>query len=88
MPKILVIDDEEMILRLIKNILLQDNHTVITCNNFNNIDENSLKDFDMILQRVNMIYVNFLYAIKDRYFQENRFMKLFLVMMVTVMTIL
>ena len=54
MPKILVIDDEEMILRLIKNILLQDNHTVITCNNFNNIDENSLKDFDMILLDIMM----------------------------------
>ncbi len=54
MSKILVIDDDEMIVRLIKNILVQDGHTVTTYLTFENVDETSLKEFDMILLDIMM----------------------------------
>ncbi|REG11542.1 response regulator transcription factor [Pelolinea submarina] len=49
MAKILVVDDEEKILKLIKNILSQDGHEVTSCLNFNDVDENALLWFDMII---------------------------------------
>ncbi|KNY26403.1 response regulator transcription factor [Pseudobacteroides cellulosolvens] len=54
MAKILVVDDEERILKLIRNILLQDGHTVTSCLSFDEVDEDSLQWFNMILLDVMM----------------------------------
>jgi DNA-binding response OmpR family regulator len=54
MARILVVDDEERILRLIKNILIQDKHTVTTQLNFDEVKEEKLAGFDMILLDVMM----------------------------------
>jgi len=52
--KILVIDDEPDILVLIKNILLKDNHDVVTKNSALGIEINEYKNFDIILLDVMM----------------------------------
>lgn len=54
MAKILVIDDEPDILVLIKNILLKDNHDVVTKNSALGIEINEYKNFDIILLDVMM----------------------------------
>lgn len=54
MAKILVVDDEEKILNLVRNILLQSGHTVTTCLGFELVDEDKLPHFDMILLDVMM----------------------------------
>ncbi len=54
MAKILALDDEEKILKLIKNILLLDGHTITLCLNYDEIDENKLPDYDLILLDVMM----------------------------------
>lgn len=54
MVKILAIDDELDILVLIKNSLIKDNHIVVTENLVDNIDLNSLSDYDMILLDIMM----------------------------------
>lgn len=54
MAKILVIDDEERILKLIRNILVQEKHTVTSCLSFAEIDEEKLRSFDLILLDVMM----------------------------------
>lgn len=54
MAKILVVDDEEKILKLIKNILNQDGHVVTSCLSFEEVDEDKLPWFNMILLDVMM----------------------------------
>lgn len=54
MPKIIVVDDDERILRLIKNILIQDGHNITSYLNFDSLDEDKLNGFDMILLDVMM----------------------------------
>ncbi|GAA0124433.1 response regulator transcription factor [Clostridium sp. CTA-19] len=54
MAKILVVDDEERILKLIRNILIQDGHTVTSCLSFDEVEENKLPWFNMILLDVMM----------------------------------
>lgn len=54
MANILVVDDEERITRLIKNILIQDGHVITSYLNFDMIDEDKLQSFDMILLDVMM----------------------------------
>jgi DNA-binding response OmpR family regulator len=54
MAKILVIDDEERILKLIRNILNQDGHVVTSCSSFEEVDEDKLPWFNMILLDVMM----------------------------------
>lgn len=54
MARILVVDDEERILRLIKNILMQEKHTVTTLKSFDEVEEENLISFDMILLDVMM----------------------------------
>lgn len=54
MAKILVLDDEQKILKLIKDILLFDGHTVTMCSKYGEIVENELPGYDMILLDVMM----------------------------------
>jgi DNA-binding response OmpR family regulator len=54
MANILIIDDEERILKLIKNILQQDKHVVTACLNFSEAEEDKLPWYDMILLDVMM----------------------------------
>ena len=54
MAEILVVDDEERIARLIKNILVQDGHAVVSYVNFDMVNEEKLTDFDMILLDIMM----------------------------------
>lgn len=54
MAKILVVDDEERILKLIRNILIQDGHRVTSCLSFDEVEEDKLPWFNMILLDVMM----------------------------------
>lgn len=54
MTKILVIDDEQGILKLIKNCLERDNHIITTMDNPLDIDLNRLKEYDLILLDIMM----------------------------------
>ncbi|MEG1254654.1 response regulator transcription factor [Clostridium sp.] len=54
MAKILVIDDEEDILILIKNVLLKDNHFVVTVDNAINLSSGDFIGYDLILLDVMM----------------------------------
>lgn len=54
MAKILVIDDEERILRLVKNILMQDGHVVTSYLNYDEVEADKLSWFDLILLDVMM----------------------------------
>lgn len=54
MAKILAIDDEVKILKLIKNSLERDNHIVTAINIVLDIDFNKLKDYDLILLDIMM----------------------------------
>jgi Response regulators consisting of a CheY-like receiver domain and a winged-helix DNA-binding domain len=54
MAKVLVVDDEERILKLIKNILTQDGHTVTSCLSFDEVEEDKLPWFNMIILDVMM----------------------------------
>lgn len=54
MSKILVIDDEEDILSLIKNILLKDKHNVFTKISVKDIEENEYAYYDLILLDIMM----------------------------------
>lgn len=54
MSKILAIDDEAKILKLIKNSLERDNHIVTTLDIALDIDYNKLKDYDLILLDIMM----------------------------------
>jgi DNA-binding response OmpR family regulator len=54
MAKILVLDDEERILKLIKNILLLERHTVTLCTKYEEIEESKLPWYDLILLDVMM----------------------------------
>ena len=49
MARILAIDDEQRILKLIKNALEKDNHIVTTIDSLLNIDFNKLRAYDLIL---------------------------------------
>lgn len=54
MASILVVDDDERILKLIKNILIQDGHSVTSCLSFEELDEDKISYFHMILLDVMM----------------------------------
>jgi Response regulators consisting of a CheY-like receiver domain and a winged-helix DNA-binding domain len=54
MAKILVVDDEKRILKLITNILNQDGHIVTACLSFDEVEEDKLPWFHMILLDVMM----------------------------------
>lgn len=54
MSKILVIDDEEDILALVKNVLSKDNHLVTTVKEAKDIPLNDFVKFDLILLDVMM----------------------------------
>lgn len=54
MAKILVVDDEERITKLIRNILIQDGHIITSYLNFDEVKEDELPSFDMILLDVMM----------------------------------
>jgi len=54
MAKILVVDDEERILKLIRNVLIQDDHIVTVCLGFDKVEEDKLPWFDLILLDVMM----------------------------------
>lgn len=54
MAKILVVDDEERILKLIRNILIQDGHKVTSCLSFDEVEEDKLPWFNMILLDIMM----------------------------------
>ncbi|WP_416176168.1 response regulator transcription factor [Clostridium sp.] len=54
MAKILVIDDEEDILTLIKNVLSKDNHFVVTVDNAINLSSGDFIGYDLILLDVMM----------------------------------
>lgn len=54
MANILVLDDEEKILKLIKNILLLEGHTITLCSNYDEMDEKKLPWYDLILLDVMM----------------------------------
>lgn len=54
MAKILVVDDEERITRLIRNILIQDGHIITSYLNFDKVKEDELPSFDLILLDVMM----------------------------------
>lgn len=54
MSKILVIDDEEDILALVKNVLSKDNHLVTTVKKAKDIPLNDFVKFDLILLDVMM----------------------------------
>lgn len=54
MANILVVDDEALILKLIRNILLQDGHKITTCLSFDEVDEEKLPWFNLILLDVMM----------------------------------
>ncbi|MGH4121378.1 MAG: response regulator transcription factor [Clostridium sp.] len=54
MAKILVVDDEERILKLIRNILIQDGHSVTSYLRFDELEEDELPLFSMILLDVMM----------------------------------
>ncbi|BCN29258.1 response regulator transcription factor [Anaeromicropila herbilytica] len=54
MAKILVLDDEEKILKLIKNILLLEGHAVTLCCNYDEVDDNKLPWYDLILLDIMM----------------------------------
>ena len=54
MAKILVIDDEEDILILIKNVLLKDKHSVTTVSSAKDIPLNEFISYDLILLDVMM----------------------------------
>jgi len=67
MAHILVIDDEEDILVLVKNILQSDQHLVTTALSPENIKENQLNQFDLILLDVMMPQTDgFLYCSQIR----------------------
>ena len=52
--KILAVDDEPDILALIKNSLQKDNHVVITAVNVDEVNPDSITDYDLILLDVMM----------------------------------
>ncbi len=54
MAKILVVDDEEGIIKLIKNVLIQDGHIVTACLGFDKVEEDKLPWFDLILLDIMM----------------------------------
>lgn len=54
MAKILAIDDEPDILALIKNSLQKDNHVVVTAVNVDEVEPDSITDYDLILLDVMM----------------------------------
>lgn len=54
MAKVLAVDDEPDILALIKNSLQKDNHVVITAINVDEVEPDSITDYDLILLDVMM----------------------------------
>jgi DNA-binding response OmpR family regulator len=54
LAKILAIDDEPDILALIKNSLQKDNHVVVTAVNVDEVEPDSITDYDLILLDVMM----------------------------------
>lgn len=58
MAKILVIDDEQDILVLVKNVLLKDDHAVTTVNSPMNIPLEDYINFDLIILDVMMPYID------------------------------
>lgn len=58
MAKILVVDDDERIVRLIKNILIQSGHTVSAYLNFDDLNKETVSQFDIILLDVMMPGIN------------------------------
>lgn len=58
MANVLVIDDDEMILRIVNRILAMDHHNVITANRFSNELMRSLSSFDLILLDIMMPWMD------------------------------
>lgn len=54
MAKILVVDDEEKILKLVRNILVQDGLMITPCLSFDEVEEDKLRLFNLILLDIMM----------------------------------